>query len=448
MNILKHVASLIALAIFFPLTVQAGNTYTICNYFGGCTSSSSEVSTTGSEQQSNETLRQGLNQVFGGGTSGTVTGAIGRTVPNQKNIQLKAESEKKRAEEITKRWLAANEASSNDMSPSEYLRLIEETPKLLSLMEYSKDSNPNHLRIWKSNNIYFKIIAGKAYFDLASIVANTIDMQKIQSVGIKSVELADNAEVAHDIALANYYYSIARSAADVLIGIDPVTGTIRAFYESITGLNMVTGEKLSSFDYGVAVFSVVTLGYTGEMVKGIEILKALVVNSDNRIAIEIAFNYAKYISSKFNEFRAGASVAEKTPTFVKFLIGSANGPRLRADYLKATFETVETGAMREYPELYRIQDAFIMNYSVGSATTKEMDAIGKAFVGEGAIVKPYPGYNGKWIYTSMDGRYVYREPVINKGTGVYQANLEVYVSPELSAGRTQPLSNAHIDIRP
>ncbi|WP_321860487.1 pre-toxin TG domain-containing protein [Pseudomonas paraveronii] len=439
-----------AVLALFHISAFAGGSL-VCNYYTGRGCNNPPGQEAPVDQQRNDTLRQGMDQVFGGGTSGPVAGAIGASpsMPPQEVINRKSEEEKARAAEISNKWEQINSAPKEDISTDEYLKIYNKKDYFGALVQYSKDGNPDHLRKWSSQNSEFKDLAGKAYFDLETVPATTPDTQDIKAIGLNAVVLADAAEAKGDQDSTAYYYSIARSAADLLIGIDPVTGTVRALYESLTGRNMITGEQLSSLEYGIAIFSVATLGYAGEIARGIEIFKDLaIVSSRNIVAIEMAANYARYIAIKLKDFIGASSVEEKVPEFLKILVEAASGPRLRAEKLMATHETVVSGAMREYPELYRLQDDFIMNYSAGTATVEEMDAVGKAFVGEGAVKKPYPGYEGKSMYQSADGRYVYREPVIKKGSGAHQANLEVYVSPERAAGRSQPLSNAHIDIKP
>ena len=76
------------------------------------------------------------------------------------------------------------------------------------------------------------------------------------------------------------------------------------------------------------------------------------------------------------------------------------------------------------------------NFSLGTTTGGEADALGKAWVGEGYMVAS----DGQTL-VSLDRLRQYRPPSYKPRLGRYQANLE-----QRQPGQTQWYLNAHIDI--
>lgn len=78
------------------------------------------------------------------------------------------------------------------------------------------------------------------------------------------------------------------------------------------------------------------------------------------------------------------------------------------------------------------------NFGIGKATSREADALGRAWVGDNHRV----ARDGRTL-VSADGRRQYRSPTYKPRLGSVQANLEW--RPE---GLTQWQGNAHVDIIP
>ena len=68
---------------------------------------------------------------------------------------------------------------------------------------------------------------------------------------------------------------MAKELADVVVGIDPVTGMMRDTYEAITGLNMITQEELTTFERGLAVFGIATGGVGSWAIRSVKSLGKL-----------------------------------------------------------------------------------------------------------------------------------------------------------------------------
>jgi hypothetical protein len=387
-----------------------------------------------------------MNQAFGGGSSGTVGGRIGAELPAPSDVAARANEEAKRREAIAQRWRELD--AQTPLDPKEYLERYRERKRLGEAFKYEQSNDPNDLRRWISTDQKFVRDAAPVLARLRSTVPVNDGQIDLQSAGEQAVALADESYAQRDTDAAAFYLSLGRAAADLLVGLDPVTGTLRAVSESITGVNLVTGERLTDFERGLAIFGVVTLGYAGEFSRGIALFNKVMMNLPREgAAVQAALRTASWIAKKFASFRGASAVEKSAPKFMRMLVEASAGPRLRAEALRGaalTVETIESGAMRINPELYKLENALVHNSSLGSASSAEIDAVGKAFVGEGAKTSNYPGFPGKRIHISQDGRRLFREPVYKPGLKKFQANLEVYAPP--GSGRTSALSNAHIDL--
>ncbi|HEV8626103.1 MAG TPA: hypothetical protein VG034_16750 [Acidimicrobiia bacterium] len=78
------------------------------------------------------------------------------------------------------------------------------------------------------------------------------------------------------------------------------------------------------------------------------------------------------------------------------------------------------------------------NFGVGSLTREQADAVGRAWVGDGATLSK----SGK-AWTSADGTRVYRPASYKPYFGAWQANLETRIPGQVTG---LPIGNAHIDI--
>lgn len=393
----------------------------------------------------NQTLRNGIDMLFGGGTAGIVGGAVGSgRVPSFATSQSRIDNENARAQALLTQRQSLE--STYPIDPVEFLKNYNEKKKIDGLVAYKSDKDPNHLRKWHTSDETFKKKAASTLYDIRSAAAKSPEQQQLKVVGERAIELSDSALSVNDIDEASYYYSIARASADLLIGIDPVTGTLRAVYEAITGTNMITGAELTSLERGVAIFGVATLGIGAEISKGVQILGILVSNSvKERAIVQRAVTYGSWIARWFTDFRGSTKSNAVASKYMKMLVEISSGPRRRAEHLKAMYETVETGAMRIHPELYRLDDKFVKNLSLGEATRDEIETLGRAFVGENATVSAYRQDPMVKIFKSVDERYVYRQPIYKKGLKKSQANFEVFAPKE--SGRTLPLSDSHIDLK-
>jgi Pre-toxin TG len=349
-----------------------------------------------------------------------------------------------RAARINRKWeeLAAKP---DDQDPKRYLEKRNERERLNGLRLYAQDHEPAHLRNWITTDPNFQRIAANALYDLRSSQPTDEGGRSLKTIGEAAVAGADSSFASGRTEEASYYYSVARAAADLLIGIDPVTGTLRAAYEALTGINLITGEPLSDLEQGIPVFTVATLGFGAEVEHGIEIAGKLLTFVKNSDAVGKIVSSAKFVFKQFTTFVGSAKSEQATGRFIEMLVTAGSGPWQRAKTLGAEYSKINMLTHGFHPELYQLENKFVQNVSLGEASRAEAEAIGLAFVGEDATRTAYRQDPSVAIYRSADGRRVYRQPIFKEGVEKYQANLEVF-APN-GSGRTAPLSDAHIDIR-
>ncbi len=396
-----------------------------------------------SGSSASDQVRRGLNQAFGP-SNGSVGGQINVTVPAIALSQQRANEEAIRSQFIRDRWTALNQSSSSD--PADFLRSYNDKRQISSLVKFQEKREPDELRRWISTDPEFKRRAASALYDIRSATPKDKASADLQATGENAIELADQSYAVDDVDAASFYFSIARASADLLIGVDPVTGTLRAVYEATTGVNLITGAELSDFERGLAVVGVVTLGYSGGIVRGVKLFKVLISGAAREARmLEKGIEFAGQVAKKFSVMRSAAKAERSESKLVGLLVEAGSGPRQRAEHILAKAETVQSGALRIHPELYRLEDKYIKNISLGSASRAEIEALGQAFVGENAIATVYRQNPSVKIFRSADGRRVYRQPFYKSWNRRKQANFEVFAPP--GSGRSAPLSDAHIDLK-
>lgn len=97
-------------------------------------------------------------------------------------------------------------------------------------------------------------------------------LKELAQIGLSS---ARDAAIGNEMSDAQWYLSIAEGAADIALGIDPITGFYRGLVESVSGYNVVTGAQLSGIERSFAVFAVITGGTSASALKTIKLLGRL-----------------------------------------------------------------------------------------------------------------------------------------------------------------------------
>lgn len=208
-------------------------------------------------------------------------------------------------------------------------------------------------------------------------------------IGLNALVQADKSFSQGEYSHARLHKDIALVMADYVLGITPGIGLAKDIYEAVTGVNILTGRKLDTADRWLAIVGSVTLGLGDDLLK------------TGRVIGKIS----------------------------KAVDGSGVDPKVLGGWKELS------GMLREA----RIRKG---DYGLGSASTKEANAVGKAWVGSGARNSS----NGLALVSS-DGLRQYRWPKFKPELNMKQANLEW----RLSKNNTLPnnkewQSNGHIDI--
>jgi hypothetical protein len=411
---------------------------------------------------------------------------------------------------ILSRWQAINRAFSgqasgllhghfaglpykNTYTYEEYKQLIAPKPPPQSWNEaedqYTRDLEPSHLRNWIATDPSFQAQAAHILHYLHR--ASPLDEAgtSLQTVGEAAIGDADMAFASGKIDEANFDYSIARASAEWLsrsgpmnletdnyesrwwaarpsIRDDPATltltasypfipinGVSRALYQAFTGIDLITGEPLSSHDQGLAVFAIALMAFHGnDMVHAIEIARRFISVSKNseaakEVIVSAAF-FTKIITVPRARFFIVLRVSPPPQQPLEELLGSSiemlmkaeSGPLQRAQALGTDYSHLVFN-QGLHPESFQLKNEFVFNVWLNQYSIIPHD-LGMAFVGVGATQSVDPINPTIDIYQSADGRRVYREsnyqgPVLTKYTA---PSLEVFAPA--SSGRTAPLSVA------
>lgn len=104
------------------------------------------------------------------------------------------------------------------------------------------------------------------------------DQKAVANIGKEFLGHADSLLKAGDKPGSDAMLAASIAAVDVLTGFVPVVSTLKDSYEAISGKHWLTGEKLSNFERGLAVASVLTLGFGSAAIKGIKHVTPLLKN--------------------------------------------------------------------------------------------------------------------------------------------------------------------------
>ena len=128
---------------------------------------------------------------------------------------------------------------------------------------------------WQSQDFKFVENANKIRERLLqSPIDDRID-RTFFNVAKHSLVLGDEASFFGKKKDSEFYLSLATSAADVLLGLDPFTGFGRSLYETVTGENIVTGEQLSKTERALAMVGIITVGYGSKAYKVYKLIKPI-----------------------------------------------------------------------------------------------------------------------------------------------------------------------------
>ncbi len=135
------------------------------------------------------------------------------------------------------------------------LRAVADLPKI---GVFDSAFNVNGTLLFATPDAYFALRLARMV-DGIQATADRVPPE-VRDTGMAAVRLADLASARDDTNEAESFIAIARTVADVAVGLDPVTAPIRGVYELVTGRNLITGGELTPLERGLACINVATLG--------------------------------------------------------------------------------------------------------------------------------------------------------------------------------------------
>lgn len=123
-----------------------------------------------------------------------------------------------------------------------------------------------------------------SYAQTAETFVNSIpagsNARKVGEIFVQSgkdaIKLADSHYAAGNTGAGNEYIDVAYELFDLAIGFIPGVGLTQDTYTLLSGKNLVTGEKVESWERVVAGASIITLGYGSKIAKGAKALKGII----------------------------------------------------------------------------------------------------------------------------------------------------------------------------
>lgn len=139
----------------------------------------------------------------------------------------------------------------------------------------SKKLNDINAFKFKSTKSEFLVKAEPVYNILKSGVAKSADKESFRLIGAAALMESDKSSLYGEPESSELMLSIAKVSADILVGIDPITGFARSLYEFSFGYNMITGEALSPIERALAGLGVISGGGSSAAGRGILMLAPL-----------------------------------------------------------------------------------------------------------------------------------------------------------------------------
>lgn len=168
---------------------------------------------------------------------------------------------------------------------------------------------------------------------LENVYPVTNQERVLKTFAEQSIEAAKNEELQNNHFDSDWYLNKAEMLANFLVGIDPITGTIRAAYESATGRNMITGEELTSFERAMALFALGTLGSSSDIERGLQLVEKIGI---------AAKPSQRLIENLAQKIHMGESLLPSLGKFYERTVGKLSPQKeeaLFADIEKALFKT-------------------------------------------------------------------------------------------------------------
>ena len=164
--------------------------------------------------------------------------------------------------------------------------------------------------------------------------------RETRAAGIAALAEADKLGLSGDVeaarqyaATASNYANFLRGAADLLVGIDPISGLARDTYELFSGMNLITGEALTDVERALrgvsAGANLATLGAVPVVFGGVNVIRRIAerVRADSVSKIFTIVDDLPFTRHGMEQFTARR---------LELLINSKTETRLTPDWIKRT----------------------------------------------------------------------------------------------------------------
>lgn len=181
---------------------------------------------------------------------------------------------------------------------------------------------------------------GRTFYQLANAKVVSPVHSDARAAGVAALaeadKLARNGEIEaarQYAATASKYASFLRGAADLLVGIDPISGLARDTYELFSGTDLITGEVLTDVERALrgvsAGANLATLGAVPVVFGGVNIIRRIAerVRADKFLKIFTIVDDLPFTKHAMEQF---------TDRRLKLLIDSETETRLTPDWIKRT----------------------------------------------------------------------------------------------------------------
>lgn len=153
---------------------------------------------------------------------------------------------------------------------------------------------------------------------------------------------------------ADWYLNVAEKTADLALGIDPVTGFYRSLVEATTGYNVITRERLSSFERGLAVFGVVTGGTSASIIRSARLLGKI-----SNVSIRSAERIIQLAQVTRQSLPHVVKVMKKVGEYGYKIAGQPNARRHLDDIGRAIRKSHSEMVIKEFHTAEEINERFV-----------------------------------------------------------------------------------------
>lgn len=191
-----------------------------------------------------------------------------------------------------------------------------------TILEFKNNDIENYKFMSEDTN--FQRQAKGTLDKLSNIEKSTLSSNDIEkfNFAFEALKEADRFEYQGKIYESQLALSISDNIADTIMGVTPILSVGKDAFEAITGKNFVTGVKLSTEDWYLAIFSLATAGTLSQFKKINSILRPLLIRLKSKL---LSYDYIKEgLKTIYSARKLGLKAKEEFQLFTK-LAGNNRG---------------------------------------------------------------------------------------------------------------------------